>query len=398
MSSTTPFTKTELLPQEEMLEVKKSKDELLIGIPCETSYQEKRVCLTPDAVSTLVAHGHRVLIESKAGANANFSDQDYSEAGGEITNDTAKVFACDTVIKIAPPTFNELSMMQPESVLFSALQLKTRSQDYFKQLTKKKITGLAFEFIKDHYHSYPIVKALSEIAGKSTVLIASELLTNLSDGHGLLFGNVSGVPPTEVLILGAGTVGEFAARSSLGLGADVKIFDSSLTRLRNLQRSLGHEVYTSTFQPSILKKCVERADVLIGAVKGKNRSPVIVTEEMVQSMKPNAVIIDVSIDMGGCVETSEITTHDYPTIKKYDVFHYGVPNIPSRYSRTSSISMSSIFTPYLVHIGNQGGLENAIRNDNGLRNGLYTYHGVLTSKSVANWFNISYRDPNLLIF
>ena len=398
MSSTTPFTKTELLPQEEMLEVKKSKDELLIGIPCETSYQEKRVCLTPDAVSTLAAHGHRVLIESNAGANANFSDNDYSEAGGEITNDTAKVFACDTVIKIAPPTFNELSLMQPGSVLFSALQLKTRSQDYFKQLTKKKITGLAFEFIKDHYNSYPIVKALSEIAGKSTVLIASELLTNLTDGNGLLFGNVSGVPPTEVLILGAGTVGEFAARSSLGLGADVKIFDSSLTRLRNLQRSLGHEVYTSTFQPSILKRCVARADVLIGAVKGKNRSPVIVTEEMVQSMKTNAVIIDVSIDMGGCVETSEITTHDHPTLKKYDVFHYGVPNIPSRYARTSSISMSSIFTPYLVHIGNQGGLENAIRNDSGLRNGLYNYHGVLTSKSVANWFNISYRDPNLLIF
>jgi len=398
MSSTTPFTKTELLPQEEMLEVKKSKDELLIGIPCETSYQEKRVCLTPDAVSTLTAHGHRVLIESKAGSNANFSDDNYSEAGGEITNDTAKVFACDMVIKIAPPTFNELSMMKPESVLFSALQLKTRSQDYFKQLTKKKITGLAFEFIKDHYNSYPIVKALSEIAGKSTVHIASELLTNLTDGNGLLFGNVSGVPPTEVVILGAGTVGEFAARSSLGLGADVKIFDSSLTRLRNLQRSLGHEVYTSTFQPSILKKCIERADVLIGAVKGKNRSPVIVTEEMVHSMKNNAVIIDVSIDMGGCVETSEITTHDYPTIKKYHVFHYGVPNIPSRYARTSSISMSSIFTPYLVHIGNQGGLENAIRNDMGLRNGLYTYHGVLTSKSVANWFNISYRDPNLLIF
>ena len=398
MSSTTPFTKTELLPQEEMLEIKKSKDELLIGIPCETSYQEKRVCLTPDAVSTLAAHGHRVLIESNAGVNANFSDQDYSEAGGEITNDTAKVFACNMVIKIAPPTFNELSMMQPESVLFSALQLKTRNQEYFKQLTKKKITGLAFEFIKDHYNSYPIVKALSEIAGKSTVLIASELLTNLTDGNGLLFGNVSGVPPTEVVILGAGTVGEYAARSSLGLGAQVKIFDSSLTRLRNLQRSLGHEVYTSTFQPSILKKCIEGADVLIGAVKGKNRSPVIVTEEMVQSMKTNAVIIDASIDMGGCIETSEITTHDYPTLKKYDVFHYGVPNIPSRYARTSSISMSSIFTPYLVHIGNKGGLENAIRSDTGLRNGLYTYHGVLTSKSVGSWFNISYRDPNLLIF
>ncbi|MDR9401025.1 MAG: alanine dehydrogenase [Psychroflexus sp.] len=398
MSSNTPFSKTELLPQEEMLEIKKSKDELFIGIPCETSYQEKRVCLTPDAVATLAALGHRVLIESNAGINANFSDADYSEAGGEITNDTDKVFGCDMVIKIAPPTLKELALMQPGSILFSALQLKTRSQEYFKRLADKKITGLAFEFIKDHYNSYPIVKALSEIAGKSAVLIASELLTNLSDGNGLLFGNISGVPPTQVLILGAGTVGEFSAKSALGLGADVKVFDSSLTRLRNLQRILGHDIYTSTFQPSTLKKCIKQADVLIGAVKGKNRSPVVVTEEMVQSMKNNAVIIDVSIDMGGCVETSEITTHDYPTLKKYDVFHYGVPNIPSRYARTSSISMSSIFTPYLIHIGNQGGLEHAIRNDSGLRNGLYTYHGVLTSKSVANWFHISYRDPNLLIF
>ena len=213
-----------------------------------------------------------------------------------------------------------------------------------------------------------------------------------------MFGNISGVPPLEVVILGAGTVGEFAGRSALGLGANIKIFDNSLTKLRSIQTNLGRPLYTSTLQPKNLLKSLMRADVVIGAIRGKDRSPVIVTETMVENMKAGAVIIDVSIDMGGCVETSEITTHDNPIIKKHEVIHYGVPNIPSRYPRTSSISISNIFTPYLLHIGEEGGLENTLRFDRGLRNGLYFYHGILTNKSVADWFNLNYRDINLLIF
>lgn len=393
-----PFTKEQLIPQEETLEIYKHKGELFIGIPKENAYQEKRVCLTPDAVAAMTAHGHRVLVESKAGLAANFSDKDYSEAGAEITSNTKKVFSCPMILKVEPPTLEELELMNPQTTVISALQLKTQKKPYFQKLASKRITALAFEFIKDDDGTYPAVRALSEIAGTASVLIASELMSNNLEGNGLMFGNISGVPPIEVVILGAGTVGEFAARSALGLGASIRVFDNSLTRLRAIQANLGRPLYTSTIQPKNLVKALKRCDVVIGAVRGKNRSPILVTEAMVETMKPGAVIIDVSIDMGGCIESSEITTHDKPTFVKHGVIHYCVPNIPSRYARTSSISISNIFTPYLLHIAEQGGLENTLRFDKGLRNGLYFYHGILTNKSIADWFDLSYRDINLLIF
>ena len=393
-----PFTKEQLIPQEETLEIYKGKGQLFIGIPKETAYQEKRICLSPDAVAAITAHGHRVMIESGAGKWARFSDKDYSEAGAEITKDTKKVFSCPTILKIEPPSSEELELINPQTILISALQIKTQCKEYFQKLAEKRITALGFEFIRDDDGSYPIVRALSEIAGTASVLISSEIMSNHAEGNGLMFGNISGVPPVEVVIIGAGTVGEFAARSAIGLGASVKVFDSSLTKLRNIQANLGNTFYTSTIQPKNLSKALKRADVVIGAVRGKDRSPILVTEEMVRSMKRGAVVIDVSIDMGGCVETSEITSHDEPIFTKHDVIHYCVPNIPSRYARTSSLSISNIFTPYLLHIAEEGGLENTLRFDRGLRNGLYFYHGILTSKSIADWFNLSYRDINLLIF
>ncbi|WP_299155621.1 alanine dehydrogenase [uncultured Christiangramia sp.] len=393
-----PFTKEQLIPQEETLEIYKKKGELFIGIPKETAYQEKRICLSPDAVAAITAHGHRLMIESDAGKWARFSDKDYSDAGAEITKDTRKVFSCPTILKIEPPSLEELESINPQTTIISALQIKTQCKEYFQKLAEKRITALGFEFIRDDDGSYPIVRALSEIAGTASVLIASEIMSNHADGNGLMFGNISGVPPVEVVIIGAGTVGEFATRSAIGLGASVKVFDSSLTKLRNIQANLTNTFYTSTIQPKNLSKALKRADVVIGAVRGKDRSPVLITENMVQSMKRGAVIIDVSIDMGGCVETSEITSHDEPIFKKHNVIHYCVPNIPSRYARTSSLSISNIFTPYLLHIGEEGGLENTLRFDRGLRNGLYFYHGILTNKSIAEWFNLSYRDINLLIF
>ncbi len=393
-----PFSREELIPQEEKLEILKNKGELFIGIPKETSYQEKRICLSPDAVAAITAHGHRVLIESGAGNYAHFKDKDYSEAGAEVTKDTHKVFSCPTILKVEPPSLQELDMMNPQTILISAVQIKTQTKAYFQKLASKRITALGFEFIKDNEGHYPIVNALSEITGTASVLIASEILSNNGNGNGLLFGNISGVPPIEVVILGAGTVGHFAARAALGLGANIKVFDSSLTKLRKIQVGLGQSFYTSTIQPKNLVKALKRCDVLIGAVRGNNRSPILVSEEMVSTMKPGAVAIDVSIDVGGCIETSEITSHEHPIFIKNDVIHYGVPNIPSRYARTSSLSLSNIFTPYLLHIGEEGGLENTLRFDRGLRNGLYFYHGILTNKSVADWFDLSYRDINLLIF
>ena len=393
-----PFTRQQLLPQEETLEIARHKSDLFIGIPKETSYQERRICLTPDAVNSLTNHGHRVLIEAGAGENSSFSDKDYSDNGAEITNDTKKVFSCPIVLKVEPPTPDEIEMMQQNAILISAIQLKTRKVGYFEALTKKKITALAFEYIKDEDGSYPAVKSLSEIAGTGSVLIAAELLINNQFGTGLLFGNITGVPPTEVVIIGAGTVGEFAAKTAVGLGASVKVFDNSITKLRRLQDTLNQRIFTSTLQQKGLLKALRRCDVAIGAMRGKDRCPVVVTETMVEHMKKGAVIVDVSIDTGGCFETSEITTHEKPTFIKNNVVHYCVPNIPSRYSKTASLSISNIFTPYLIQIAEDGGIESALRCNKGLKNGLYMYHGILTNKAIGEWFNLPDSDINLILF
>lgn len=391
-----PFSQQELIPQEETLEIIKRKSELVIGIPKETHYQEKRVCLTPDAVAALTAHGHKFVIETKAGEGANFSDKEYSEAGAKISYDIKEVFGCPMILKMEPPSLDEIKLINPQSILFSALQLKTQTKKYFEELASKRITAIAFDFIRDELGAFSIVKSLSEIAGTASVLIAAELMSNGNQRHGLLLGNIGGVPPTEVVILGAGTVSEFAARSAIGLGASVKIFDNSISKLRSLQHRLGHPIYTSTIQPKTLQKALMRCDVAIGAVRGKARSPILVSEEMVMKMKNGAVIVDVSIDCGGCFETSELTTHKKPTYEKHGVIHYCVPNIPSRYSRTASLSISNNFMPYLMNIAEEGGFENATRFDKSLQKGMYFYHGILTNKTVADWFSLPFRDINLL--
>jgi len=394
----TPFTKQQLLPQEEKLEVGRFKRELFIGIPKETSYQERRICLTPDAVNSLTYEGHRVMIESGAGESSSYTDKEYSDAGAEITKDTKRVFGCPFLLKVEPPTLAEIEMINPETIIISAIQLKTKKKAYFEALAQKKITALAFEYIKDEDGSYPAVKSLSEIAGTASVLIAAELMITNEFGKGLLFGNITGVPPTEVVILGAGTVGEFAAKTAIGLGANVKVFDNSITKLRRLQNNLSQRIFTSTIQQKALLKALRRCDVAIGAMRGKERCPIVVTETMVEHMKKGAVIVDVSIDTGGCFESSEVTTHEKPTFIKNNVLHYCVPNIPSRYSKTASLSISNILTPYLHQIAADGGLESAIRCNKGLKNGIYLYHGILTNKAIGDWFDLPDNDINLLVF
>ena len=397
MSQFSPFSKEELLPQEEMLEVKRKKGELFIGLPKESYLGEKRVCLTPDAVGALTANGHRIVIETGAGDGANYTDKEYSEAGAKISYNVEEAFKCNIILKVAPPTEEEIEFINPTTILISSLQLKTQNKKYFECLTKKKITAIAFDYIKDEDDSYPIVKSLSEIAGTASVLIAGELMSGVNKGNGLLFGNIGGVPPTNVVIFGAGTVGEFAARSAIGLGARVKVFDNSITKLRKLQHYLNAPIYTSTLQPKSIAKALMRCDVAIGAIRGKNRSPIVGTETMIEKMKEGAIIVDVSIDRGGCFETSNVTTHKTPTFVKHGVIHYCVPNIPARYARTASVSISNIFTPYLLNIAEEGGFENTARFDKSLRNGMYFYHGILTNKTVADWFDLPFRDINLLI-
>ena len=386
------------MPQEETLEVGRHKSQLFIGIPKETSCQERRICLTPDAVASLTLHGHRVLIESGAGLSSSYCDREYSEAGAEITTDTKKVLSCPLLLKVEPLTLEEIEHVAINAVIISAIQIKTRQKEYFQALMKKKATALAFEYIKEDDGSYPAVKSLSEIAGTASILIASELMISNRGGTGLLFGNISGVPPTDVVILGAGTVGEYAAKTALGIGATVKVFDNSITKLRRLQNNLKQNIFTSTIQPKTLLKALRRCDVAIGAMHGKDRCPIIVSETMVEHMKRGAVIVDVSIDTGGCFETSEVTSHEKPTFIKNNVIHYCVPNIPSRYSKTASLSISNIITPYLIEVGDDGGIEESIRSNIGLRNGVYLYHGILTSKTIGEWFGLNDSDINLFVF
>jgi alanine dehydrogenase len=392
-----PFSIHELIPQEEKLEVQKQKGKLVIGLPKETHFEEKRICLTPDAVAALSQHGHKIIVESQAGKCASFTDQNYSDAGAEIAYDAKQVFECHVILKIEPPTFDEIKLIKPQSILVSALQLKTQSKKYFESLAQKKITAIAFDFIKDEKGMFPVLKSLSEIAGTASVLIAAELMSNQSNGNGVLLGNISGVPPCEVVILGAGTVGEFAAKSALGIGASVKVFDNSIFKLRSLQNNIHRSIYTSTLQPRTLQKALMRCDVVIGALRGTSRAPVVVTKEMIQRMKPGAVIVDVSIDRGGCFETSEVTTHQTPTFTKHGITHYCVPNIPSRYARTATVSISNIITPFLLHIAEEGGFEQAIKSERVLRSGMYFYRGIVTNRAVAEWFDLPYRDINLLL-
>ena len=387
-----------LLPKEEMLEIARKKGSLYIGIPKETSFQEKRVALVPEAVSLLVANGHRVKIETRSGELSNFSDNEYSEAGAEICYDRAEIFKCDIIFKVAPPSEEEVELMSGNQTLISALQISIQPKAILQRLMQKKITAVAWDYIQDEDGVYPVVRTMGEIAGTTSVIIAAELLSSFESGKGIMLGGVAGVQPTEVVVIGAGTVGEFAVRAALGLGASVKVFDSSLSRLRRLQNNIGTRIFTSVLQPKVLAKSIKRADVVIGAIRAPlGRTPCIVTEAMVADMKSGSVIVDVSIDQGGCFETSEVTNHINPTFVKHEVIHYCVPNIASRVSRTASFALSNIFSPILLDMGDQGGCRDLIKNDIGFRSGVYMYKGTLTSEVLGKVFNLKYKNIELLI-
>ncbi|MXV14897.1 alanine dehydrogenase [Hufsiella ginkgonis] len=385
-------------PQEAMLETKTRKNSLYIGIPKETSFQENRIPLTPLSVALLVQHGHEVVIESGAGVAANFLDHHYSEQGARVVYDKHEVYRADIIIKIAPPTADELKMMKNNQVLLSMLQVSTLKPECLHEMMRKKITALSFEYLRDEGGILTVVRAMSEIVGATSILIAAEYLSNVFEGKGLMLGGVTGVPPTEIVILGAGTVGEYAARTAIALGAEVKVFDSSIYRLRRLQNNIGSRVFTSVIQPIVLHKAVTTCDVVIGAIRATNgRSPCIVSEETVAKMKPNSVIIDVSIDQGGCFGTSKVTNHTQPVFRKYDVIHYCVPNIASRVSRTATYALTNIFTPILLDIGEMGGIMNVIWEKPGVRNAIYLYQGQLTNKDLGERFNIQVKDLDLLV-
>jgi len=387
-----------LMPQEEMLEVSKSKKTLTIGIPKEISFQEKRIALVPEGVGLLVANGHSVLIETMAGKDAHFSDKEYSEVGARIVYNRDEIFKCDILLKVAPPTLDEITYLKARQTVISALHLTIQKSEFFKEMMKKKVTALGFEYIKDVTKTFPVIRLMSEIAGIASIYVAADYLCHPAFGKGMMLGGFSGITPAEVVIIGAGTVSEYAARAALGMGASVKVFDNSIYKLRRLQQNLKTTMYTSILHPKTLRKAIREADVAIGAIhSGEGRTSCIVTEDMVREMKAGAVIVDVSIDQGGCFETSRVTSHDDPVYKKYDVTHYCVPNIASRVPNTGSYALSNFFVPMLLKIGEEGGMTNMVKMDYGMRHGIYLFNGILTKKHISEYYKLPFQDIELLM-
>lgn len=386
------------VPLEETLEILPKRKKIFIGIPKETAFQENRIALTPEAVAVLVSDGHEVLVEHNAGEGSFYFDSDFSEAGARIVYDKKELYKATTIIKSAPISEEEIALLQPNQVIISPIHLPFLKAEMLEQLIKKKIIAIAFDSIKDDSGTYPIVRSMSEIAGSSAILNAAKYLSNVHGGKGVLLGGISGIPPAKVLIIGAGVVGEFAARTALGLGASVKIFDNSIYRLMRLQNNIGHRVFTSVLEQVTLSEELAIADVALGALKPVNGvTPVVVTDEMVSNMKAGSVIVDVSIDRGGCFETSRVTTHENPIYRKYDVIHYCVPNIASGVSRTASRAISNVLMPILQQSADMGGVEGVIQARGGIRNGVYLYKGCVTNAPIAKRYNFKYTDLDLLL-
>ena len=390
----TPFSERDLLPQEEKLEIVKKGKQFSIGIPKETCLNERRTCITPDAVQVLVANGHQIIVEAGAGEGSFFSDLQYSESGAKITQNPQEAFQQDLVLKINPPTTDEIEMLRMNTYLISALQINLRDKEYFKKLGEKKINAIAFEFIADEYKQLSLVRLIGEIAGSISILYAAELLA-LSNG--LMLGGITGVRPTEVVVIGAGIVGEFATKAALGLGASVKVFDNSLSKLRRLHMMVDGRVPTSIIDPKELTKSLKRADVVIGALSKLSAVP-IVTEEMVAGMKKGSVIIDVTIDNRKMIETSEVTDMENPYIIKHGVIHCGLPNLTSKMPRTTTKAISNFFLSYLLNYDDQGGFDNMLVHKNEMKQSLYMYKGRHTKKMICDRFDLTYHDINLLIF
>ncbi|MBL7696439.1 MAG: alanine dehydrogenase [Ferruginibacter sp.] len=400
MATSKPFVSSSFSYEtlEETLDVRPKGAELLIGIPRETSFNENRIALTPEAVGVMIANGHRVVVETKAGDGASYTDKDYSDAGAKIAYSKKEVFECDILVKSAPVSDEDCVLLKPSQYIISPIHLPVMKREILQKMMEKKITALSFENLKDDSGHNPIVRSMSEIAGSAVMLIAGQYLSKTNNGKGVLVGGISGIPPTKVIIIGAGIVGEYAARTALAMGASVKVFDNSIYRLKRLQNNIGVRLWTSVIEPKILAKQLKTCDVAVGALSGAGgRTPIVVTEETVSTMRPGSVIVDVSIDHGGCFETSKVTTHEKPVFSKYDVIHYCVPNIPSGFARTASQAISNVLMPLMLETGEDGGIDNIIWHKINIRSGIYLFKGSLTNFYLSERFDLKFTDLNLLI-
>jgi alanine dehydrogenase len=377
----------------------KSEASLKIGLPKEISNDERRVTLTPGGVSILKANGHEIFIEKGAGENANFSDREYADAGAEIAYSPDDVFKkSDLILKIAPLAQEEFELLEPEQALISALHMGSQTEQYLEAVTKKSITGIGYEFIRGDDKEFPIVRMMHEITGSMSVQIAAHYLESMSGGQGIMLGGISGVPPATVVILGAGITGEYAARTALGYGAQVFVMDTDLAALRRLENALDRRIITAVANHQYLNTALKFADIIIGAAMAEGeRSPCWVTDEMVAGMKAGSVIVDTVIDQGGCVATSRPTTHSNPVFTKHDVIHHCVPNIPANVPRTATYALNNVLVPYILAIGDAGGVRECLWENVALRNGTYSYKKHITKKSLAKMFDMPYREIEMLI-
>lgn len=387
-----------LMPLEEKLQVSKVHKKLIIGIPKEINPFENRVALVPDAINMLVHQGHEVVVEAGAGKAAYFSDTDYAEMGAKIAYDKTQVFKADIILKIAPLILDEIEMLAGNQTIISFIHASTICEEYFRKLIAKKVRAVALEYIEDQPDSFPVVRSMSEIEGNTSLLVAAEYLSSREYGKGKMLGGFSGISPTEIVVIGAGIAAEYAVKSALGMGAYVKVFDNSVYKLRKIQNNLHTHISTSIIQPRILLKALKTADIVISAYHCRTgRTPVYVTDDMVQQMKQGAVVVDLTIDKGGTFETSTETNLKNPVYVKHGVTHYCVPNITSKVAHTASYALSNVLSPILAAIGEKGGIENILVEDEGLQQGVYLYNGTSTNRFFSEKYNLPYKEISLLM-
>ncbi len=378
------------IPQELLKELTKVDNSLLIGIPKERDTEEKRLALSPEGVEILTNAGHHVLMESGAGAGINYSDSQYAECGAEIVPGPVEVFQADIILKILPPLPAEVALMKNRATLFSMMQLNLYAKDSFEGVMSKKITAVAYELIEDAEGRFPVMNMLNEIEGTVAISIASSLLSSFQGGKGVLLGGVAGVPPTEIVIIGAGTAGTVAARTALGMGALVKIFDDDIHKLRTVRNRLGSMIFTSNFQPNVLQNAFSTADVVIGAMGDMNsRRRYVIAEELVRVMKRGSLVLDLQTNQGGSFETTcSHLPHNSMVFEQYGVWHYCKPSISNYVARTTAMVFSNIFVSMLLQTADAGSVQNRMKMDPVFRSGVYLYSGRPVNDRVSNHFNI----------
>ncbi len=396
MMSDIPAGIEQFKTQEEHLDVARKKSQYSIGIPYKIS--DYRVPLTPNAVKTLTDRGHQITVQSNAGNKAGYTDLNYSDAGAKIVSGTEAVFESQIIIQTTPLDEKDLVYYRPDHLLISPLYLPSLSKEFLVEVQKKQITAAAMEYMRDATGSFPIVRMMSELAGASCMQTAAQYLSLEKGGKGVILGGITGIPPSKVIILGAGMVGTYAAKAAIALGAEVRVFDSSIEKLMRLQQEIGTKLYTSVIDPALVAKEIVDADVLIGAHHSTSgKSKILVSEDMVISMKDGSVIVDLSIDQGGCVETSHMTTLEDPVFVKHGVIHYCVPNTTASYAHTASQAISQVLLPMLSEATDSNSLESLLYENPGFRNGVYLYKGRVTNQYLSEKFGLKYSNLDLLL-